>query len=78
MAYYVALIHKEPKSDYGVSFPDFPGCVTAGSTVQDAMEMAREALAGHIEVMIEDGLPIPVVANGSEDAWTIHFLPSPQ
>jgi len=59
MVYYVALIHKEPKSDFGVSFPDFPGCITAGSTIQEAMEMAREALGGHIEAMIEKGLPIP-------------------
>lgn len=59
MTYYVALIHKEPKSDFGVSFPDFPGCATAGSTVQKAMEMAREALAGHIEAMIDEGLAIP-------------------
>lgn len=66
MAYYVALIHKEPKSDFGVSFPDFPGCITAGSTMQEAMEMAREALAGHIEVMIDEGLPIP--APSSVDA----------
>jgi predicted RNase H-like HicB family nuclease len=59
MTYYVALIHKEPKSDFGVSFPDFPGCITAGSTIQEAMSMAREALAFHIEGMIEDGYEIP-------------------
>lgn len=59
MTFYVALIYKEPKSDFGVSFPDFPGCITAGSTVQEAMEMAREALAGHIEAMIDEGVPIP-------------------
>jgi predicted RNase H-like HicB family nuclease len=59
MTYYIALIHKEPKSDFGVSFPDFPGCITAGSTVQEAMAVAREALAGHIAAMIDEGLPIP-------------------
>jgi predicted RNase H-like HicB family nuclease len=32
MAEYIALIHKDAGSDFGVSFPDFPGCVTAGST----------------------------------------------
>ena len=30
MPSYIAIIHKEPESDYGVSFPDFPGCITAG------------------------------------------------
>jgi predicted RNase H-like HicB family nuclease len=59
MIYYVALIHKEPKSDFGVSFPEFPGCITAGSTIQEAMTMAREALAGHIDVMIDEGYEIP-------------------
>jgi predicted RNase H-like HicB family nuclease len=29
MRYYIALIHKDPDSDFGVSFPDLPGCITA-------------------------------------------------
>jgi predicted RNase H-like HicB family nuclease len=59
MAQYVALIHKDPTSDFGVSFPDFPGCVTAGVTLDEARIMAEEALAVHIEGMIEDGEVIP-------------------
>jgi predicted RNase H-like HicB family nuclease len=59
MRHYIALIHKDADSDYGVSFPDFPGCVTAGSTLQEALTMAREALAGHIEILAEDGETIP-------------------
>lgn len=59
MRHYVALIHKEAKSDFGISFPDFPGCISAGSTLQEAMAMGAEALAGHIETMIEAGLKIP-------------------
>jgi predicted RNase H-like HicB family nuclease len=49
---YIALIHKDPESDYGASFPDLPGCVTAGRTLDEAREMAVEALALHLE-----GLP---------------------
>lgn len=56
---YLALIHKDPDSDFGISFPDFPGCVTAGSTPYEAFEMAKEALAGHIETMMDEGLEIP-------------------
>jgi predicted RNase H-like HicB family nuclease len=59
MADYIALIHKEPASDYGVSFPDFPGCVTAGTTLDGARREAAEALALHIDGMIEDGEAIP-------------------
>jgi len=55
MANYVAVIHKDSKSDFGVSFPDFPGCVSAGSTLNEAKDMAQEALALHIDGMREDG-----------------------
>jgi len=59
MTAYVALLRKQPDSDYGVDFPDFPGCVTAGKTWEDARAMAAEALALHIAGMIEDGEAIP-------------------
>lgn len=59
MSAYIALIHKEERSDYGVSFPDFPGCVSAGSTLDEARTNAAEALALHIEGMIEDGEALP-------------------
>jgi len=36
MANYIALLQKEEDSDFGVSFPDFPGCVTAGRTLDEA------------------------------------------
>lgn len=56
---YIGLIHKDPKSDYGVSFPDFPGVITAGRDLDDARRMAEEALALHVEGMMEDGEAIP-------------------
>jgi predicted RNase H-like HicB family nuclease len=59
MARYVGLIHKDGASDYGVSFPDFPGVVTAGRDLDDARAMAEEALALHVEGLIADGQAIP-------------------
>jgi predicted RNase H-like HicB family nuclease len=59
MADYIALIHKEPTSDDGVSFPDFPGCITAGTTLDEARREAAEALAMHIDGIIEDSEAIP-------------------
>jgi predicted RNase H-like HicB family nuclease len=56
---YIAYLHKEKDSDYGVSFPDFPGCITAGRTLEEARRLAVEALALHIQGMIEDGLTVP-------------------
>ncbi len=56
---YIAYLHKDRRSDYGVSFPDFPGCITAGRTLDEAARMAGEALALHIQGMIEDGDTVP-------------------
>jgi predicted RNase H-like HicB family nuclease len=66
MAQYLALIHKDPSSDFSVSFPDFPGCVTAGKSIEEARLMAEEALAFHIEGMIEDGEQIPAPSSLDE------------
>jgi predicted RNase H-like HicB family nuclease len=59
MRQYIALIHKDADSDYGVSFPDLPGCVTAGTDLDEARNMAEEALALHLEGMEADHDPIP-------------------
>jgi predicted RNase H-like HicB family nuclease len=59
MANYIAVVHKDPQSDFGVSFPDFPGCITAGSTIDEAKDMAHDALSLHIRGMLEDAENIP-------------------
>jgi predicted RNase H-like HicB family nuclease len=56
---YIAYLHKDHKSDYGVSFPDFPGCITAGRTLDEASRMAGEALSLHIQGILEDGDIVP-------------------
>jgi predicted RNase H-like HicB family nuclease len=57
-----ALIHGKPGS-YGISFPDFPGCVSGGDTIEEAITRGREGLATHIEAMIEEGYPLPPVSS---------------
>jgi predicted RNase H-like HicB family nuclease len=59
MTIYIGLLRKDADSDFGVDFPDFPGCITAASTLEDVRVMAREALGFHIEGLIEDGEPVP-------------------
>ena len=44
MPHYIALIHKESDSSYGVSFPDVPGVIAAGDSIDQAMQQAAEAL----------------------------------
>lgn len=59
MRNYIAVMSKEERSDYGVHFPDLPGCVTAGTTLEQARRRAAEALALHLQGMVEEGLEIP-------------------
>jgi len=55
MTSYIGIVHKDEDSDFSVAFPDFPGCVTAGRDLPELKRMAEEALAFHIEGMLEDG-----------------------
>lgn len=56
--HYVARIKREGRN-WLVDFPDCPGCQTFGSTRGKALEMAREALEGWLEVHLEDGAAPP-------------------
>ncbi len=56
---YFGIVHIERGGPPGVSFPDFPGCVSVADNVVDLAESGAEALQFHIDGMIEDGLPIP-------------------
>ena len=55
---YIAFIHKDPDSVYGVSFPDMPGCISAGDTIDEAVRNAVEALSGHVRMLEADGDPV--------------------
>ena len=56
---YPIVIHKEDDTDYGVIVPDLPGCYSAGSTLDEAIENAREAIECHLEGLLLDGERIP-------------------
>ena len=56
---YPVVIHKDEGSSYGVTVPDLPGCFSGGDTLDEAFDMAREAIVGHIETLLIDGEPIP-------------------
>ena len=66
----MGLVHKEPESDYGLSFPDLPGCVTAGHTFEEAKELAAVALTLHLDGMACSGEEIPEPS--SADAVVAH------
>ena len=51
MPAYIALVHKDEGTSYGVSFPDVAGCISAGDTFEEAVANAAEALTGHFAAM---------------------------
>jgi len=57
--HYPVLIQKDPDSDYGIIVPDLPGCISAGATIDEALEMVKEAIELHIEEMLADGEEVP-------------------
>jgi predicted RNase H-like HicB family nuclease len=73
LRYYPALITRDDgATGFGVVFPDLPGCVSGGDTVQEAAEMAAEALALHVEGMMEEGLALPPAsAPGEVPPWLV-------
>ena len=54
------IVNKDPGSDYGIHFPDLPGCYSAGKDQEELLWMAQEALSLHLSSLFFDGEPIPV------------------
>ena len=60
MRRYTILLERDPEDgSYTVTVPALPGVVTQGRDLQDAIEMARDAIRCHIDGLLKDGLPIP-------------------
>jgi predicted RNase H-like HicB family nuclease len=85
MAEYIAVIHKDQSTEYGASFPDFPGCISVAATLEKLRIDAEEALTLYIEGMVEDGDEIPeptrfdeiVASPDYEDAIAVLVVKSP-
>lgn len=56
---YVGFIHSDAGPGHGISFPDFPGCVSVGDSIDEAIRRGTEALSFHVEGMLQDGEDIP-------------------
>ena len=53
---YIVIVHKDPESAYGMTFPDAPGCFSAADEIDDLFAMAEEALSLWAEGEIEESL----------------------
>jgi predicted RNase H-like HicB family nuclease len=52
---YIVVIHEEPEGGYWAEVPALPGCYSQGETVDELIANVREAAAGVLEVMKEQG-----------------------
>ena len=70
---YPVLIHKESSSDFGVTVPDLPGCYSAGTTMEEALESAHEAVLTRVEGLLIDQEPIPTPSSVESllRKWTV-------
>lgn len=59
MKYPVAIEPGNDKQAFGVVVPDLPGCFSAGDTLDEAIDNAREAIDLWLETVIDDGGPVP-------------------
>ena len=57
---YTVVLWQEAVGGYSVQVPALPGCWTQGETVEEALAMAAEAIAGYLDVLAEDGDACPV------------------
>lgn len=64
---YVVTLERGP-NNYGASVPDLPGCVAAADTREETLELIREGIGYHIELMLEDGDPVAPPRMSLEDA----------
>ena len=62
---YAVVIEKGPDS-YGAHVPDLPGCVAAGESREEVIQLIREAIEFHIEGRRADGQPVPALSSSVE------------
>ena len=56
---YRIRLEKEEEGGYTVIVPALTGCVTFGETVEEAIAMAKEAIEGYIDTLIDLGKEVP-------------------
>jgi antitoxin HicB len=57
--YTIILQPDQEEGGYTITVPALPGCITQGETVDEAIEMAKDAIHLHIEALVANGQPVP-------------------
>lgn len=54
------MLRWEPEDEvYTAWVPSLPGCVTFGKTIDKALDMARDAIEGYVQILIAHGEEVP-------------------
>lgn len=61
---YMVVLEQGPSS-FGAYVPDLPGCIAAGESEQEALQLIQEAIEFHLEGLKEEGLPVPAPHSSS-------------
>jgi predicted RNase H-like HicB family nuclease len=62
---YLVVVEKGATS-FGAYVPDLPGCIAAGETREEVLDLIREAIEFHIEGLRQEGQPVPPPSSTSE------------
>ncbi|MGF1636297.1 MAG: type II toxin-antitoxin system HicB family antitoxin [Cyclobacteriaceae bacterium] len=68
---YRIILNEEPEGGFTATVPALSGCITYGENLQHAMEMAKEAIEGYIELLKEQGEPVPDDSKTFEYSLTV-------
>lgn len=61
---YMVVLEQGPSS-FGAYVPDLPGCIAAGESEQEALQLIQEAIEFHLQGLKEKGLPVPAPHSSS-------------
>ncbi|MBX3049898.1 MAG: type II toxin-antitoxin system HicB family antitoxin [Caldilineaceae bacterium] len=64
MKYMVVI--EEGEESFGAYVPDLPGCVAVGDTREEVLSLIEEAIGLHVEMLREEGIPLPPPHSASE------------
>lgn len=65
---YPAVFHPNDDGSFTISYPDLPGCISEGKSLENAMYMAQDALTQWVEVSVEQGLSFSAPSGVNEVA----------
>ena len=85
MTRYPILIEGGTEAEaFGVVVPDLPGCFSAGDTLDEAVEAAKEAMVAWIDAALNQGMPVPPPSSLEEvrklrghEGWAVGLIARP-